>query len=166
NASLRAHESMISAATARAENAARATRPDIDVALQYGQRDGRSDMITATVSIPLPLQHRRSQDAEAAASRADVDALESAHETQLAALRRDLAQLANALERDRTQLAIDRAALIPQARAGVVSLTESYGAGRASLSSVSDGEMTSLMYESQFVRTLADFAKSLAELEQ
>ena len=61
---------------------------------------------------------------------------------------------------------IDRAALIPQARAGVVSLTESYGAGRASLSSVSDGEMTSLMYESQFVRTLADFAKSLAELEQ
>lgn len=166
NASLRAHESMISAATARAENAAIATRPDIDVALQYGQRDGRSDMITATVSIPLPLQHRRSQDAEAAATRADVDALESAHETQLAALRRDLAQLASALERDRTQLAIDRAALIPQARAGVTSLTASYAAGRASLSSVSDGEMTSLMYESQFVRTLADFAKTLAELEQ
>jgi len=166
NASLRAHESMISAATARAENAAHATRPDIDLALQYGQRDGRSDMITATVSIPLPLQRRRSQDAEAAATRADVDALESDHEAQLAALRRDLAQLASALERDRTQLAIDRAALIPQARAGVASLTASYGAGRASLSSVSDGEMTSLMYESQFVRTLADFAKSLAELER
>lgn len=166
SANLRAHESIISAATARAENAAHAMRPDIDVALQYGQRDGRSDMITATVSIPLPLQHRRSQDAEEAATRADVDALKAAHETQLAALRRDVAQLASALERDRTQLAIDRAALIPQARAGVASLTASYGAGRASLSSVSDGEMTSLMYESQFVRTLADFAKTLAELEQ
>lgn len=166
NASLRAHESMISAATARAADAAHATRPDIDVALQYGQRDGRSDMVTAIVSIPLPLQHRRNQDAEAAATRADVDALESAHETQLAALRRDIAQLASALERDRTQLAIERAALIPQARAGVTSLTSSYGAGRASLSSVSDAEMTSLVYESQFVRTLADFAKSFSELEQ
>lgn len=166
SASLRAHESMISAATARAENAAHATRPDIDVALQYGQRDGRSDMMTATVSIPLPLQHRRSEDAEAAATRADVDALEATHAMQLAALRRDIAQLASALERDRTQLAIYRAALIPQARAGVTSLVTSYGAGRASLSSVTDGEMTSLQYESQFVRTLADFAKTLAELEQ
>jgi cobalt-zinc-cadmium efflux system outer membrane protein len=166
NAGLRAHEAMIGAAAARAENAARATRPDIDVALQYGQREGRSDMITATVSIPLPLQHHGNQDAEAAATRADVDALEAEHGAQLAALRRDIARLASALERDRTQLAIYRAALIPQARAGVSSLTTSYGAGRASLSSVTDGQMTSLTYESQFVHTLADFAKSLAELEQ
>lgn len=157
---------MIGAAAARAENAAHATRPDIDVALQYEQRDGRSDMMSAIVSIPLPLQHRRSQDAEAAAARADVDALEAAHESQLATLRREVARFASVLERDRTQLAIDRAALIPQARAGVASLTASYGAGRASLSAVSDGEITSLMYESQFVRTLADFAKTLAELEQ
>jgi outer membrane protein TolC len=123
-------------------------------------------MITATVSIPLPIQHRGNQDAEAAAARADVDALEATHGTQLAALGRDIARLVGALERDRTQLAIYRAALIPQARAGVSSLTTSYGAGRVSLSSVTDGEIASLMYESQFVQTLADFAKTLAELEQ
>ncbi|MDQ6827540.1 MAG: TolC family protein, partial [Gemmatimonadota bacterium] len=163
---LRAHEAMIGAATARTELAALATRPDIDITLQYGQRVARSDMIMATVSIPLPLQRRRNQDAETAAAHADVDALEAEHGAQLAALRRDVARLASALERDRTQLAIYRAALIPQARAGVATLTASYGAGRASLASVVDAQTMTLMYESQYVRALADFAKTLAELEQ
>ncbi|MDQ6830883.1 MAG: TolC family protein, partial [Gemmatimonadota bacterium] len=166
SASLHAHEGMIGVASARAELAARATRPDIDVALQYGQRVGRSDMITATVSIPLPIQRRRNQDAETAAARADVDALDAEHSVQLSALRRDIVRLASTLERDRTQLAIYRVALMPQARAGVATLAGSYGAGRATLAAVVDAQSASLMYESQYVRALADFAKTLAELEQ
>lgn len=166
SAGLRVHEAMIGAAAARAQIAARATRPDIDLALQYGQREGRPDMVTATVSIPLPIQHRANQDSEEAAARADVVALEAAHGTQLVALRRDISRLASALERDRTQLAIYRAALVPQARAAASSLAASYGVGRATLSSVVDADNTELMYASQYVRALADFAKTLAELEQ
>ena len=160
------HEEMINAASARAALAEHATRPDVDLAVQYGVRAGRADMATATVSLPLPLQHRAKQDAETGAARADVEALHAEHQAQLVALRRDVARLSSALERDRTQLAIYRSAIIPQARATVATVMASYGANRASLASVVEAESSALGYQMQYVRTLADFAKTLAELER
>ena len=82
------------------------------------------------------------------------------------ALRRDIARLSSALERDRTQLAIYRSAIIPLARATVATAVASYGASRASLTSLVDAESATLGYEAQYVRTLDDFAKTLADLEQ
>jgi len=166
NPELLMQDAMINAASARAALAEHATRPDVDLAVQYGARAGRADMVSATVSVPLPLQHRTKQESETAAARADVEALHAEHQAQLVALRRDIDRFSDALERDRTQLAMYRSAIIPQARATVAVALASYSANRASLASLVDAETAALAYQTQYVRTLLDFAKTLADLER
>ena len=70
------------------------------------------------------------------------------------------------LERDRAQLALYVTAILPQSRGGVTSALASFQSGRASLIAVLDLQNTVFTYETAYYRVLADFAKSVAELEQ
>lgn len=166
NPSLREHEAMIAAQAARSESARRDYLPDFDISLQYGQRNGLSDMVTATLSVPIPLQKSRKQDTEAAASQSELRALEAGHMTAVNELRADIARLHSALERDRTQLALYVKAVLPQARAALASASAGYQTGRGDFTSLIDTQATLFNYETEYYRTLADFAKTLAELEQ
>lgn len=166
NPSLREHEAMIAAQAARSESARRDYLPDFDVSLQYGQRNGLSDMVTATLSVPIPLQKSRKQDTEAAASQSELRALEAGHMTAVNELRAEIARLHSALERDRTQLALYVKAVLPQARAALASASVGYQTGRGDFTSLIDTQATLVNYETEYYRTLTDFAKTLAELEQ
>ncbi len=72
NPMLRAHEAMIAAQAARVELARKDHLPDFDVSLSYGQRDGFSDMVSAQLSIPLPIQRGRKQDVLLAEARFEL----------------------------------------------------------------------------------------------
>lgn len=163
---LREHEARIAAQAARLALAEKATRPDIDVSLQYGQRNGLTDMLTAQISVPIPLQHARKQDLDVAAARDELAALHEEHEAQINELRARTATLVDDLERDRTQLALDVKAVLPQGRVALSAATVTYDAGTGALTSVLDARATLLDYETQYLTTLTDFAKQLAELEQ
>ena len=68
---------MTVAQAARLELARKGALPDVEVSVQYGRRPGLTDMISATVSVPIPLQRHRKQDQLVA----DADAqLASLHE--------------------------------------------------------------------------------------
>ena len=166
NPSLREHEAMIAAQAARAESARRDYLPDFDISLQYGQRNGLSDMVTATLSVPIPLQKRRKQNAEAVASQSELRALEAGHVNAVNELRADIARLHGALERDRTQLALYVMAVLPQTRAALASAIAGYQTGRGDFTSLIDTQATLFNYETEYYRTLTDFAKTLADLEQ
>lgn len=166
NPSLRAHEAMIAAQAARAELAGKEHLPDFDLSLQYGQRDGFSDMVTATVSIPLPLQKRRKQDAQAAEARSELAALEAEHRALRNALAARVVELHSALERGRSQLALYVKAILPQARAALASATTGYQVGRVDFISLLEAQASLFAYETQYHRVLADFAKTLALLEE
>ncbi|MGQ0712330.1 MAG: TolC family protein [Gemmatimonadaceae bacterium] len=166
NPELRAHEAMIAAQAARVELARKAHLPDFDVSLSYGQRDGFSDMVTATVSVPIPLQKRRKQDQLLASEGSELAALEAEHESQVNALEARVAELHADLERDRTQLALYVKAILPQARAALTSATANYQVGRAEYLTLLDTQATLFNYETTYHRTLSDFAKGLAELER
>jgi outer membrane protein TolC len=163
---LREHEAMIAAQAARAELARREHLPDVDVSLQYGQRRGLSDMVTATVSVPLPVQKRSRQDLAAAEARSEFAALEAEHDARRNALRADVARLASETERQRAQLALYVKAILPQGRAALTAATTSYQVGRAEFLTVLDNQATLFNYETEYVRTLSDFATTLAELER
>ena len=163
---LRQRDAMIAAQTARAELARRGSRPDIDVSLQYGQRNSLSDMVTAVVSIPIPLQRRRKQDAEVAGADAEVRAMQSDRAAAANQLGSEIARLHGALERDRTQLALYVKAVLPQARAALASATSGYQTGRVDFTRLIDAQATLFSYETQYYRALTDFAKTLAELEE
>jgi outer membrane protein, heavy metal efflux system len=166
NPSLRAHEATIAAQAARVELAGKEHLPDFDVAVQYGQRDGFSDMLTATVSIPLPLQKGRKQDAQLAEARSELAVLEAEHHTMRNELASKVAELHSALERGRSQLALYVKAILPQARATLSSASAGYQVGRGDFLSLLEAQATLFEYETQYHRALVDFAKTLALLEE
>jgi cobalt-zinc-cadmium efflux system outer membrane protein len=164
---LREHELMIAAQAVRVDLARRERLPDIDVALQYGQRGGGlPDMMTASVSLPLPVFARRKQGALTLDAEAQLRALHAEHEAAANALRAEVASLVADLERQRTQLALFTKALLPQGRALLASTTGSYQVGRADLRDVLDARSALFTYEIDNARALTDFAKQLAELER
>lgn len=163
---LREHEARIAAQTARLALDEKATRPDVDVSVQYGQRNGLTDMLTAQVSIPIPIQHARNQDLDVAAARDELVALHAEHQAQVNDLRARTAGLVSDLERDRTQLAIDVKAVLPQGQGMVSAATAAYDAGSGDLVAVLDARSTLLSYEIEYAKSLTDFAKKLAELQQ
>ena len=166
DAVLQVHEAMMRAQRARAALARRERLPDIDISLQYGQRNGFEDMVTAVVSVPIPLQKRRKQDAEVIAADADLRALDAEHMVSLNEIRTKLARLDGALERDRAQLALYVTAILPQARASLASANAGYQAGRVEFATLIDAQALLFNYETDYYRTLTDFAKALAELEE
>ena len=164
---LREHEAMIAAQTARLELARKSYLPDVEVAVQYGQRGGSlPDMLTATASIPIPIQKRRKQDEVTAEASTMLAALHAEHVAKVNAIRAEVARLVSDLERDRTQLALYQKAILPQARAVLASSTAGYQVGKAEFRSLLEGQATLFTYETDYWRALSDFATNLAELER
>jgi outer membrane protein, heavy metal efflux system len=166
NPMLREHEARIAAQTARVAGAVKEYKPDIDVSLQYGQRNGSPDMVTALVSVPLPIHRSRKQDQDVAEARAELAALEAEHHAQVNELRAQVAKVYSDIQRERTQLALDVKAIIPQGRASLEAATANYQAGKADLLTLLDARATLFTYETSYHRLVTDFAQSLAELEQ
>ncbi len=152
--------------TARAELAAREYLPDVTASLEYGQRTDLPDMVSARISLPLPIFKRRKQDALAAAARAEV----AAAEAEVAAAEQEIfgriAELHAGIERQRTLLALYVAALIPQTQATVQASLAGFQAGRTSLFEVLDHQAALFRYETEYFNALANFARDLAELEK
>jgi outer membrane protein TolC len=166
NPTLRENEANIAARAARLELAQKWSRPDFDVSLQYGQRNQRPDMITAEVSILLPIHKRARQDQELAEARAELAAMESDRRAKINSVRAQVARLVSELERGRTQLAIYAKAILPQGGAAATAALASYQSGKTDLLTVLDNQNTLFTYETEYYRSLSDFAKNLAVLEQ
>ena len=164
---IREHVAMIAAQAARLELARKEVLPDFDVSLQYGQRGGGlPDMVSASVSVPLPVFRGRKQDQLVADANAQLAALHAEHEAKANEIRAEVARLVADIERSRAQLALYVKALLPQARATLTSATASYQVGRIEFLTVLDDQATVFNYETEYYRALSDFAKNVAELER
>ncbi len=163
---LREHEARIAAQAARVELARKDSRPDFDVMVQFNHRVAYPDLLTAQVSIPLRLQKSTKQDQVLAENAAELSALRAEHRAAVNALNARVASLAGDVERNRTQLALNVKAIIPQGRAAVTSALATYQAGRADLLTLLDLQNTVFASETAYFRALSDFAKGVAELEQ
>lgn len=165
NPELLAHEAMIRVRAARVELARRAHLPDFELAVTYGQRNGRSDMISAMVTIPIPVRKGRYQDELTNAENAELSALEAEHHDRVNSLRARVAELHAQLEAVRAQLALYVKAMLPQSSAALTSALASYQVGRIDFLTVLDNQTTLFEYEIAYHRGLTDFAMKLAQLE-
>ncbi|MGH7557647.1 MAG: TolC family protein [Gemmatimonadota bacterium] len=165
NPMLKAHEARIEAQRASAELAAKAALPDFDVSVGYGQRSGREDMITAMVSIPVPLFKGRKQDALAAGERAGLASLEAEHRAKINDVRAKVADLHASLLRTRDQLALLRDGILPQARTSLESATAGYPVASVDFLTLIDNQATLFRHELDYYRLLSGFGQDLAELE-
>ena len=163
---VRAHEAEIAAQAARVDLARKAHLPDFDVSVQYGQRFDRTDMASVMVSVPLPVDRADRQDQEVAEARAELAGMEAGHHAMVNRIEADVAEAHSALERDRAQLALFVRSIIPQGRAALESATSAFQVGRADFLMLLENQTTLYDYEIAYYRALAEFAKSVAELER
>ncbi len=164
---LASRTSMVAAQSARAELTLRERRPDIEASIEYGQRSGgRPDMVTATVSIPLFLHRAARQDQYATESRAILSALEADRADATNQLTAEVVRLHAAAERIRTQLALYQSAVLPQTQLSVDAARFAFETGSGTLTSVLDAQADVFNSQIAYHRALADFARTIAELEQ
>ena len=162
---IRAHLAELAAQAVRVDLAAREARPDLTLGLQYGQRAGMTDMVSATVSLPIPLWRGRKQRQVAAAERATLDALEHEHHRMASALEAEVLDLAQTTELHRTRLALLQAGVLPRARAAAAAALAGYRTGRTSFQGVLDTYMALYADEADAVRLLTEYAKAVVALE-
>lgn len=162
---LAAHEARLAAQGARVELARKSALPDFDVSLQYGQRDGLTDMVSATVSVPIPLQKGRKQDQMVAAAEAELAAEGAEHHAMVNDLRERVATLHGGLERDRTRLVLYAASILPHSRATLAAATSGFQVGRTGFPPLLDAQATLFNVEADYLRALTEFATSFAALE-
>ncbi|MFN2421193.1 MAG: TolC family protein, partial [Gemmatimonadota bacterium] len=166
NPEIRAAEARIARARAEAEIADRAALPDLDVALGYGQRGGREDMVTAMISIPLPLYKARKQDPLAAAEEAEVREAEAARRVLISDVGARVAALHASLVRARDRNALLREGVLPQAHAALESAVAGYTVARVDFLTLLDNQVTLFRHDLDYFRLLADFGRDLSELER
>jgi outer membrane protein TolC len=163
---LREHGATLDADAARVELARKERAPDIDVSLEYDHRVQFPDFVTAFVSLPIPIHSGRKQSQMVAEARSTLAADEAAHHATMNDIRAMVATEYAAVERARTQLALDSRVILPQARAGVESATASYRAGRGEFLSVLQAQASVFEIETDSDRALTDFARGVAQLDR
>ncbi len=142
--------------------------PDPVIGVQYGRRVGdmgTEHMASAMVGFSIPVfakgRQLRMRD-EAAAMEAMTRAELSEMRAQVDAR---LGELLAELDRTRTLVDLYRAEILPQARANVESSFASYRVGAVDFMTLVDAQMTVNTYEQEMVVLLADYGRSIAELE-
>jgi outer membrane protein TolC len=101
-----------------------------------------------------------------AEARSTLAADEAEHHATMNDIRAMVATEYAAVERARTQLALDSRVILPQARAGVESATASYRAGRGEFLSVLQAQASVFEIETDSDRALTDFARGVAQLDR
>lgn len=142
--------------------------PDLTFGVQYGQRPGSMGtqrMGSAMIGFSLPVfaskrQYRLRDEAEAMEqmARADLAGMEANVDARIGELLADL-------ERDRTLVRLYRTEVLPQANANVESALSSYRVGTIDFMTTVDAHMTVNRYEQELYALVADYGRTIAELE-
>ena len=146
--------------------------PDFDVRLSYGQRDKmpdgtpRPDMVNLTIGINLPIWRENKLDPMVAEAQAMREAALSMYQAQYNELLAKLRQQVATAEQSRESASLFETGILPQARLALESALAAYRVSRVDFPMLLDSQMTVLGYEIDYARTIAEFNKALAEIDQ
>jgi len=160
-----AHLARIASQSARVDLAGKASQPDLDVSLQYDQRDNRSDFISVSVAIPLAIRAGRVQDRRAESESLELDARHAEHAQMLDDFAARLTADRAAAVAARTKLAILDRVILPEGRAALDASRAGLAAGRTSFVAVLDAEDALFRDETMHAESLADFIIAIANIE-
>lgn len=145
--------------------------PDFDVRLSYGQRDNmpdgtrRSDLVSLTVAINLPVWRHNKLAPRVTESQAMRDQTLSLYQAQRNEVAAKLRQQAAAAEQNLKSARLYQTAILPQARLAVESALAAYRVNRADFLTLLDSQMTVFSYETSLVAAVASYNKALAEID-
>ena len=155
-------------AQTRGDLARREIWPDPVIGVQYGQRGsdmGTERMASAMIGFSIPVFAKSRQ----LRMRDEAAAMEAMAQADLAGMRAEvdarIGELLAELERTRTLIDLYRAEVLPQARANVESSFSSYRVGAVDFMTLVDAQMTVNEYDRELYGLLAEYGRSVAELE-
>ena len=145
--------------------------PDFDVRLSYGQRDrmpggpGRSDMVSVTLAMNLPIWERTKTQPR-------IDEAVAMHEQAVSMLQAQrnetvmrLGQQIAAAEQSLRTARVYRTEIIPQAYATIDAAIVAYQVGRSDFALLLDNQMAVLNFRLAEVAAMAAYDKALAEID-
>ena len=145
--------------------------PDFDVRLSYGQRDRmpdgprRSDMVSLTVAINLPVWRGNKRAPRVAESLAMRDQAQSMYQVQRNELSAKLSQQVAAAEQNLKSARLYQTTLLPQARITVESTLAAYRVYQVDFLTLIESQMTVFNYEISLATASANHNKALVEID-
>ena len=139
--------------------------------MSYGQRDNmpdgtrRSDMVSLTVAINLPVWRETKIDPRVAESLAMRDQAMNMYQAQRNEVAAKLRQQVAIVEQNLKSAQLYQTAILPQARLTVESALAAYRVNRADILMLLDSQMTVFNYETSLVTAMTNYNKALAEID-
>jgi outer membrane protein TolC len=164
-------ERRIEAAETAVDLARQANRPgwmlDVGYGFRGGEMDGkdRPDMLTAMVSVDLPLFRSNRQDREVAAARAEAQGLHQMHVDHQREMRTMLAEALSVVERTADLERFYESDLVPLADQSVQAALLAYRANRVMVDEVVLARRTAVDTKLKHLRLSADRAQAQYELD-
>ena len=168
---LRALQSIVSRNEKALDLARKDYYPDFDVRLSYGQRDRmpdgprRSDMVSLTVAINLPVWRDNKRAPRVAESLAMRDQALSMYQVQRNELAAKLSQQVAVAEQNLKSARLYQTTLLPQARLTVESTLAAYRVNQVDFLTLIESQMTVFTYEISLVTASANYNKALVEID-
>ncbi|HEX6308004.1 MAG TPA: TolC family protein [Longimicrobiales bacterium] len=142
--------------------------PDPVIGVAYGQRSGEMGterMGSAMIGFSIPIFAKSRQ----LRMRDEAAAMQAMARAELADMRAQvdarIGELLAELDRTRALLALYRAEILPLARVNVQASLSSYRVGSVDFMTLVDAQMTVNEYEQEFYGLMAEYGRSIAELE-
>ncbi|MCX5884531.1 MAG: TolC family protein [Proteobacteria bacterium] len=145
--------------------------PDFDVALSYGQRQDlgafkRADMLSASVTVPIPLWYKSKQDRKVEETHCSINVAQAEHDAAKNEIFYRIKDQTAKEEKQNALLDLYKRGIIPQARQSLDSAIAGYRVNKVDFLTLLDNRLTLYNYEVFYQQTLADYEKNLAELEE
>jgi outer membrane protein TolC len=145
--------------------------PDFDVTVSYGQRQDRdslkrADMVSASVTVPLPLWHKDKQDRKVVEAQFNINAAQAEHDAAKNEIFYRIKDIVAKEEKQNALLDLYKTGIIPQARQSLNSAIAGYQVNKVDFLTLVDNRLTLYNYEIFYHQTLADYEKNLSELEE
>jgi outer membrane protein, heavy metal efflux system len=145
-------------------------KPDFEVRAAYGQRENmldgtrRSDMLSLTVAINIPMWGKEKIDPHIAEAQAMRDQALAMYEAQQHELSAKLQQQLAILEQSRKSAKLYENTIVPQSELAFDSTLSAYRVSRADLPMLLDTQMNVFAYRTAKANAMVDFNKALAEI--
>ena len=141
------------------------TRPDVSLEVSYGLRPSQTDMFSVVASVELPVRRNTLIEPRIREAIALRDAAQRRLEETRREIERDLAIAAAAHDQANTQLALQNAVLLPQARMAFESTLASYQIGKSTFDSVLAAETTYLRLQLEHIDHYVRHVKAVTDFQ-
>lgn len=144
--------------------------PDPDVGVSYGQRDdgpqgGRADIISAFVTLNLPVWYKTKESRKVAEEKAKIRRTKEQYNSMRNNVFFDIRDIMARIEKHDEEIDLFKTGLIPQSRSSLESAISGYTVNKVDFLTLVDNQITLFNYEIDYYRAITNYENTLAELE-